>query len=357
MRTEEIRMKHKIELPKLILAGEDVISSVGEELKRMEVRSILIITSKTPYSLFKDKLTSSLSSEGIKFKFLVDVFKTHKETIENFSSHEFLNEADAIAGFGGGKVIDVSKLIAEQKSKNFISIPTVPSHDGIASPLVSLPAEDRWYSRFSKTPLAVFADIEILSKAPQVYISSGFGDVIGKLTAVKDWRLAHLLTGEYYGEYAAQQAKSCADGILKKSEEIGAKSKEGVRALVEALISCGIVISIAGSSRPCSGSEHLFAHALDYVANFPSTHGLEVGIGTIMMSYLHDMDWVEIKENLERAKAATTAKEIGVNEEQLVKALSLAAKIRPERYTILGEKGLTIEAAANLAKVTKVIKS
>jgi glycerol-1-phosphate dehydrogenase [NAD(P)+] len=69
------------------------------------------------------------------------------------------------------------------------------------------------------------------------------------------------------------------------------------------------------------------------------------------------MDWMEIKENLERAKAATTAKEIGVNEEQLVKALSLAAKIRPERYTILGEKGLTIEAAANLAKVTKVIKS
>ncbi|MBO3762897.1 MAG: sn-glycerol-1-phosphate dehydrogenase [Thermoproteota archaeon] len=357
MRTESAKIRHKIELPKLVLAGEEIISSVGEELKKIEVRKVLIITSKTPYSLFKDKLVSSLNSESIKFRFLVDTFKTHKETIENFFSNEFLKEADTVAGFGGGKVIDVSKLIAEQKSKNFISIPTVPSHDGIASPLVSLPAEDRWYSRFSKTPLAVFADIEILSKAPQVYVSSGFGDIIGKLTAIKDWRLAHLLTGEYYGEYAAQQAKSCADSIIKKSEEIGTKSKEGVRALVEALISCGIVISIAGSSRPCSGSEHLFAHALDYVANFPSTHGLEVGIGTIMMSYLHDMDWMEIKENLEKAKAATTAKEIGVGEEQVVKALSLAAKIRPERYTILGEKGLTIEAATNLAKVTKVIKS
>lgn len=355
METKEAQTKHRIELPKLILAGEDVISSVGEELKKMGIKNVLIVTSKTPYALFKDKLASSLSSEGIKFKILVDTFKNHKETIENFSQNSFLSEVDTIVGFGGGKVIDVSKLISEQKSKNFISIPTIPSHDGIASPLISLPIENRWYSRFSKTPLAVFADIEILSKAPQIYVSSGFGDIIGKITAIKDWRLAHLLTGEYYGEYAAQQAKGCAEGILKKSEEIGAKTKEGVRALVEALISCGIVISIAGSSRPCSGSEHLFSHALDYVANFPSTHGLEVGVGTIMMSYLHDLDWLGIRESLTKAKAATTAKQLGVNEEQITKALSLAAKIRPERYTILGEKGLTTEAAANLAKITRVI--
>jgi len=350
----EVKKKHRIELPKVVLAGDEVISSVGEELKKLGIKSVLITTSKTPYSLFKEKISSSLKSENINFNFIIDSFKKHEESINFILSHD-LSGYDAIIGFGGGKVIDIAKIVSEKSGKNFISVPTVPSHDGIASPLVSIPAKDRYYSRFSLTPLAVFADTSILSTAPQVYISSGFGDVIGKLTAVKDWRLAHLITGEYYGEYAAQQAKLCAESVMKKAEEIGCRTEDGVRTLVEALITCGIVIAIAGSSRPCSGSEHLFAHALDYVADFPSLHGLEVGIGTILMSYLHDLDWLSIRESLKKARAAVSAKEIGVDETHIIKALSLAAKIRPERYTILGEKGLTTEAATNLAKTTKVI--
>ena len=126
--------------------------------------------------------------------------------------------------------------------------------------------------------------------------------------------------------------------------------------VVEALISCGYAMCIAGSSRPCSGSEHLFSHALDMVASKPALHGEQVGVGTIMMMYLHGGDWKRVKEALQALGAPTTAKELGVSDDAVIEALTIAHKIRPDRYTILGDKGLTREAAERLAVNTGVIE-
>ncbi len=112
---------------------------------------------------------------------------------------------------------------------------------------------------------------------------------------------------------------------------------------------------IAGSSRPASGSEHLFNHALDLVANYPALHGEQVAVGTIMMSYLHGIKWRRIKRIVKKLGLPTTAKELGVKDVDVIKALTIAHRIRPERYTILGESGLTWEAAEKLARVTGVI--
>ena len=56
------------------------------------------------------------------------------------------------------------------------------------------------------------------------------------------------------------------------------------------MISSGMAISIAGNSRPASGSEHKFSHALDMIAPKPALHGEQCGVGTIMMMYLHGGD-------------------------------------------------------------------
>jgi len=124
---------------------------------------------------------------------------------------------------------------------------------------------------------------------------------------------------------------------------------------LEALISCGVAMSIAGSSRPCSGSEHLFSHALDLVAPSKAMHGEQCGVGTVMMAYLCKMDWKGIKGTLQKAGAPTTAEELGVESEAVVEALVRACTIRPGRYTILEEKRLSYDSAEKLAKVTGVI--
>jgi len=179
--------------------------------------------------------------------------------------------------------------------------------------------------------------------------------VIAKFTAVKDWQLAHEEKDEYYGGYAASLALMSAKLVMQNVKLMRKKNEEGLRVLIEALISCGVSMSIAGSSRPCSGSEHLFSHALDIIKPNCAMHGERCGVGTIMMAYLHGANWKRIRDALQKLHAPTTAKELGVGKDDVVRALELAATIRPERYTILNKLSLNREAYEHLAKVTEVI--
>ena len=125
--------------------------------------------------------------------------------------------------------------------------------------------------------------------------------------------------------------------------------------LLEALISCGVAMSIAGSSRPCSGSEHLFSHALDMLNPNHAMHGEQCGVGSILTSYLYRSNWQSIRNTLKLIGAPTTANELGVKDSDVVKALELASKIRPERYTILHKLNLDFEACEKTARATGVI--
>jgi len=143
---------------------------------------------------------------------------------------------------------------------------------------------------------------------------------------------------------------------MRNANVVRTISETGIRTVVEALISCGVAMSIAGSSRPCSGSEHLFSHALGMVAPQPALHGEQVGVGTIMCAYLHGANWQLIKDVLNKIGAPTNARGLGIENKYVVKAMTIAHRIRPDRYTILGEKGLTREAAERVAQVTGVIE-
>ncbi|MCK5593069.1 iron-containing alcohol dehydrogenase, partial [Candidatus Bathyarchaeota archaeon] len=158
-----------------------------------------------------------------------------------------------------------------------------------------------------------------------------------------------------YGEYAASLALMSAKLVAKNAGIMEHRIEDGVRVLLEALISCGVAMSIAGSSRPCSGSEHLFSHALDLIASKPGLHGEQCGVGTIMMAYLYEMNWKRVKETLRKVGAPTTAAELGIEPKYIVQALVRARAIRPERYTILEEKRLDYDSAEKIAKATGVI--
>jgi glycerol-1-phosphate dehydrogenase [NAD(P)+] len=261
-----------------------------------------------------------------------------------------------VVAVGGGKDIDIGKLSAANKSLPFLSIPTAASHDGIASPVVSMKGYSKPYSFMAQAPIAIMADVGIIVRAPFRLLASGCGDIVGKYTAVRDWKLAHRIKNEYYGDYAADLAMMSARLVMRNAHIVRSMSETGVRTVVEALISCGVAMSIAGSSRPCSGAEHLFSHALDVTAPHPALHGEQVGVGAIMCAYLHGANWQLIRDVLRRIGSPASAHELGIESKHVIKALTIAHKIRPDRYTILGEKGLAREAAERVAQVTGVIE-
>ena len=200
----------------------------------------------------------------------------------------------------------------------------------------------------------MFVDIDVIKKAPSKLLASGCGDLIANIIAVKDWQLGHKKKKEYYGRYAADLAMMSAKIVMENSSEF---SRKGVdhRVVVEGLISAGVASCIAGSSRPCSGAEHLFSHALDKISPGIGLHGEKCGIGSIMMAKLQGQNWKKIIKTLKDVGAPTTAKQIGIESDKIIEALIIAQELRPERYTILKEKIMTKKTALNLAKSTKVI--
>ena len=199
-----------------------------------------------------------------------------------------------------------------------------------------------------------FVDLDVIKHAPRRLIASGCGDLMAKITSVKDWQLGRENTGEYYGRYSADLASMSAK-ILVESALTFSKKGLDVRVVVEALISAGVASCIAGSSRPCSGAEHLFSHAVDHLEYGVGLHGEKCGIGSIMIAKLQGQDWKKIVKTLKNVGAPTTAKEIGLKPKILAKALVIAQSLRPERYTILKEVNMSENMALKLAKYTKVL--
>jgi len=346
---------HEVNIPRKVVVGSGVLGDSGKYFKEIYGDSgALVVVGPTVHRLIYPAFKAALEDVGIMVDSVI-VGDASVTTAEKVAEAARESDAGVIVGLGGGRSIDIAKYASKVSGKGFASVPTVASHDGITSPFASLKGFDKPISRAAKPPDLIVVDVDYVASAPRRYNMAGFGDLIGKFTSVRDWRLAHRLRGEYYGEYAASLALMSARHVSAYHREIALGTREGIRILLEALVSSGVAMGIAGSTRPASGSEHLFAHALSMIVRNPPLHGEMVGVGTIMMAYLHELKWLRIRRLLKRVGLPTSAEELGVSDDDIIEALVLAAKIRPERYTILGEKGLTREAAERLARKTRVI--
>jgi len=344
-----------MQLPREVVVGNETISLISDICKRLGFsRSAFVVTGPDTLRVAGRRVIDLLRDKGMDVDHLL-VGSSTAWDVRAVEERVRELKPQVVLGVGGGTKIDVAKLSSARQRIPFMSVPTAASHDGIASPVAALKGLKKPYSVMAQSPMAIVADTNVIIQSDYRFTASGCGDVIAKFTAVNDWELAHKVKNEYYGEYAASLALMSARLVMKNADVIKPEGEEGLRVVLEALISCGVAMSIAGSSRPCSGSEHLFSHALDLVAPNRAMHGEQCGVGTIMMAYLYEMDWKSIKETLEKAGAPTTAEELGVGPKAVVEALVRACTIRPERYTVLEEKRLSYGSAEKLARVTGVI--
>ena len=354
MQGQRKSISHTMELPRQIVVGENNIEEVGNFLRGLSPNSkkVSIISGKNVKKIFGQQIDSSLKESKINSIWHLATSNLVKDT-KQIQKKVKNAKTDLIIGIGGGRSVDIAKLCSFNLRKPFVSIPTSASHDGIASPFVSVRGE-KPHSLVATAPLGVFVDVNVIKGAPKKLLASGCGDLMAKVTAVKDWQLGRDKKGEYYGRYSADLASMSAKILIESSPSF---SKKGIdaRIIVEALISAGVASCIDGSSRPCSGAEHLFSHAVDHLEFGVGLHGEKVGIGAIMIAKLQGQDWKKIVKTLKNVGAPTTAKEIGLKPKVLAKALTIAQSLRPERYTILSEKKITESSALKLAKLTKVI--
>jgi glycerol-1-phosphate dehydrogenase [NAD(P)+] len=341
--------------PRNVLLGHNNLGRVAEVCGDFRFpRTGIMVTGEDTYKAAGREVCDEMGSAG----YTVHVHKTGAATFSN-ADKIIAESKETNSGFilavGGGTKIDLAKIASKELNIPFISIPTSAAHDGISSGRASMRSDMGPVSAEASVPMAIIADTAVIARSPYRMLAAGCADVISNLTAVMDWRLANKLRNEEFSRSAEALSIYSSESIIDNSREIRPDSEESVWIAMRPIIVSGISMSIAGSSRPTSGSEHLFSHALDILHPGTALHGEQCGVGTIMMMYLHGGNWMKIRNALENIGAPVNAKQLGLKDEQIIDALTEAHKIRKERFTILGDRGLDKKTAEAVAKATMVI--
>ena len=230
-----------MELPRRILIGDGVLSQLGSFIKNLngQAHRIAFLTGRIVKSRTEKPCKSSLFESSLEDAWFIAEDASMNSVVK--LEHSIGDYApDFIIGIGGGRSVDLAKITAHRLNKPFLSVPTSASHDGISSPFVSLRGTDKPHSMKASAPIGVLADTQLLSEAPARLLASGCGDLVAKITAVKDWELARDEQNEYFGTYAANLAYMSAKIILEESKNLRINNQFGIRTIVEALISSGV---------------------------------------------------------------------------------------------------------------------
>lgn len=270
----------QIHVPRLVRIKPGALARLGLYLQRGGHTPALVLASPLPASV-TGKARQGFADAGVTVAAWMEIDgNSFEDAVRLFAS--IPKGIAAVVGIGGGKALDTAKYLAFLARLPYFAVPTSLSNDGFCSPQASLTVEGRRRSLPAALPEGVIIDVDVVLGAPKTLWLSGVGDLVSKLTAVVDWKLAFHQTQEPVDDLAAL----LSDATVYQFLAAPSLDAPGVSLLGTALMLNGIAMEICGSSRPASGSEHLVSHALDASSARPRLHGLQVGMATYLMSCL-----------------------------------------------------------------------
>jgi glycerol-1-phosphate dehydrogenase [NAD(P)+] len=241
---------------------------------------------------------------------------------------------DLIISVGGGKVGDLCKKLALDNNIPVVIVPTLISNDGLISPIsVINNTKGGTDSIPGAIPFGVIIDLEIIEKSPEKYIFSAAGDILSNLSATQDWIYASKTKKVQINDIAFHLSKTSALALIDRNFS-RVNDKNTIRHIVSGQINSGIAMTLAGNSRPCSGSEHLISHSIDKHKLSEDLHGEQVGKLSLFSLFLQGklddriLNYAKKINLLNPPKALENLKDFN-------KIIYDARLMRPNRATIL----------------------
>ena len=199
---------------------------------------------------------------------------------------------DLFLAIGSGVINDICKVLSHATGVPNAVVGTAPSMDGYASNSSSMEVNKVKSTLYNHAPSGILLDTEILAQAPMRMLQAGFGDMIAKYIALCEWRISHIVTGEYYCEEIAALMRKALRKIMEASDGIPRRDTDAIASIAEGLVLGGIAMAYAQVSRPASGLEHYFSHMWEMLAlerDKPyDLHGIQVGVGTVLTLGLYE---------------------------------------------------------------------
>ncbi len=324
---------------RVLKIGNGVINSVEEVLNECSISGKILYVSDTVI----DKLYG-----GIVRKQIENVGRIKEETVTNntisyamtIAERIIATDVNCIVGIGGGKVLDVCKYAAYVSKIPFLSIPTTAANDGLSSPIAVLKRQDdKPKSLGCSMASMVLIDTQIIANGPIQLIKAGIGDTISNYTALKDWDLACSRGKDIMNGYAYLMSRNALDVLMKT--QYNSICPGFIEVLVNSLVLSGVAMEFAGSSRPVSGSEHLFSHSLDYYSKITNLHGIQTALGTVAVLMLINDDISDVMNYLYKFDVNINPRFLNIDETTFIHCFQNATSMRKNRYTYLDEVELT----------------
>lgn len=351
-----------------------VILDVPRYLNQQGLLSPLVVADANTYEAAGQPLIDSLEVAGLNPRLCLikpdeqgDVVADERSLMQLFIQAE-PEQTGCFIAVGSGTIHDITRFVSHRSGKPFISVPTAPSVDGFTSAGAPIVVRGIKQTFAATAPIAIFADLNILVKAPQPLVAAGFGDMLGKYTSLLDWRFSSATAGEPYDEQVAAITERALDACIEHVQSIGERTEDGIRILMTALIESGIAMLLFGQSHPASGAEHHLSHYWEMAylrrGNRALLHGAKVGVACSEISRLyHDAadnggfpyaepkqwepyreqvrEWLrkvpskeQIAELLRQAGGPSSLQELGIDEGLFRQSLREAHTLR-DRHTIL----------------------
>ncbi len=292
-----------------VLSGPGVMEQVPETVKRFGAKKVYLLSDCHTWPAAGARVAQLLEKAGIGYVshcFRQEHLEPDETSVGSAVMH-FDWDCDLVMAVGSGVLNDIGKTVAAMSKLPYIIVATAPSMDGYASATSSMTRDGLKISLPTKGADVIIGDTDILRQAPLKMMKAGLGDMLAKYISICEWRMAHVIVGEYYCEEIAGLVRDAVSLCVREAQGLLERRESAVRAVFEGLVITGVAMNYAGMSRPASGTEHYISHCLDMRGvefGIPvELHGIQCAVGTYIAAGLYEK-LLTVTPDREKALAA-----------------------------------------------------
>lgn len=278
-----------------IAIGSGEVGQLAGILQRHGFQKPLVVSDVNTERVFGGVVKECLGAAGISFGEFV--FPDEELVADADSIGRLLIEAhsgyDLLLGVGAGTINDLCKYVGCRTRRPSIIVATAASMDGFDTSVAILLLNKLKTTVEAQMPVAVLGDVDVIRNAPMEMLAAGVGDMLGKYVSLLDWKIASMVTGDYYCQYSADIVEVAAKSVVDCAGGIASRDADVVGAVMNGLVLSGFAMAYNGSSQPGSGAEHQLAHFWDVrfaeLGRKALLHGTKVGIGSVVATRLFEL--------------------------------------------------------------------
>ena len=283
--------KHVCDMKKIVMK-KGALSALPEVISYLgDYRKVVMICDENTYAA-----AGKRASELYPFAQVIVLDPTDLHANKHgvaMAEKKLIKDADLLVAVGSGTVHDITRYTAYSHGLKFVSVPTAASVDGFVSNVAAMTWNGAKKTIPAGMPIAMVADIDVISKAPMRLTASGVGDMIGKYTALVDWRIGNALKGEFICDEIMGLVYEALEKVKTSAPRLNSGDEEAFSSLMYGLVLSGVAMQFVGSSRPASGAEHHISHFIEMTVPMDvcsALHGEKVGVGErVVIDYYHKL--------------------------------------------------------------------